>query len=155
MAEPLRGQRGVVLLTVLVFILATTLVASSLVLSYDTHRRREKEAELLFVGAQYRTAIASYYNTIPPGGARSLPPSLDALLNDTRFPTPVHHLRRLYPDPMTGQADWQTVNSAEGIIGIRSRATARPLKQGGFAPGLEALEGKERYSDWIFGISRQ
>lgn len=140
------------MLTVLVFILVMTLVASGLVVSYDTQRRREKEEELLFVGSQYRKAIASYYNTIPPGGARSLPQSLDALLSDDRFPTPVHHLRRMYPDPMTGQSNWETVSGGGGISGVRSRSSSLPLKQSGFAPGFEALEGKQRYSEWVFAI---
>jgi len=146
------SERGVVLLTVLVFILVSTLAASAMVVRYDTERRREKELELLFVGAQYRKAIASYYNTIPPRGARSLPPSLDALLVDERFPTPVHHLRRLYKDPMTGQQDWEVVSRSGGIAGVRSRSNLEPLKQHGFGPSYEDLEGKQRYSDWVFAI---
>jgi type II secretory pathway pseudopilin PulG len=96
---------GIVLLGVLVFILITTLAASSLVTSYQQASRREKEEQLLFAGDQIRKAILAYYNTVPPGGARSLPPSFDALLDDQRFPTPRHHLRRPYLDPMTGTAD--------------------------------------------------
>jgi type II secretory pathway pseudopilin PulG len=146
-------QRGVVLLTVLVFILVSTLAASTMVVRYDTERRREREAELLFAGAQIRKAIASYYNSIPPGGARSLPPSLDVLLNDPRFLTPMRHLRRLYKDPMTGQADWEPVTGPGGIVGVRSRSEATPIKQHGFQKPFEAFDGKQRYADWVFGIS--
>lgn len=148
-----RAQSGVVLLTVLVFILLTTLAASAMVVRYDTERRREKEAELLFAGAQFRKAIASYYSSVPPGGARSLPPSLQALLNDQRFPTPMQHLRRLYKDPMTGQADWDVVLGPGGVLAVRSRSGLEPLKQSGFQKPFESFEGKQRYSEWLFGIS--
>ncbi len=152
MASRPLNQHGIVLLTILVFILVTTLAASGLVVMYDTQRKREREAELLFVGSQYRRAIASYYNTIPPGGARALPTSLEALLEDSRFPTPVHHLRRLYPDPVTGKNDWNLIRSGGGIVGVSSQSALPPLKQSNFEPGLETLEGKAAYSEWKFVV---
>ena len=136
----------------LVFILVTTLAASSLVVSYTTQSRRDKEEQLLFAGAQLRRAIASYYNTVPPGGARSLPPSLEALLDDQRFPTAIQHLRRIYLDPMTGQADWDLIRESGGIVGVASRSAQSPIKKQGFPKGFEYFENKERYSDWVFSI---
>ena len=145
-------QHGVVLLTVLVFILVTTLAASALVVRYDTERRREREEELLFAGAQLQKAIASYYHSVPPGGARSLPPSLEALLSDNRFPTPMQHLRRMYKDPMTGQADWEPVRGPGGIMGVKSRSQGEPLKQQGFPKPFEAFAGSRSFSGWAFVI---
>jgi type II secretory pathway pseudopilin PulG len=145
-------QSGVVLLSVLAFILVTTLAASSLVVSYTTQVQREKEEQLLFVGDQYRKAIGSYFNTVPPGGARSLPQSLEALLNDQRFPKPIQHLRRMYPDPITGRPDWQLVRENGGIVGIKSQSGKATVKKQGFAKGYEYLEGRELYSDWVFSI---
>lgn len=141
-----------VLLAVLLFILVTTLAASSMVVSYTTAVQRDREEQLLFVGDQFRRAIASYYNTVPPGGARSLPQSLDGLLDDQRFPKPIQHLRRLYPDPMTGSPDWQLVRENGGIVGIRSQSGRTTFKKTGFAKGYEHLEGKELYSEWVFSI---
>ena len=145
-------QNGVVLLTVMVFILVTTLAASSLIQIYQTQMQREREEQLLFVGDQFRKAIASYYNTIPPGGARGLPPSLEALLNDQRFPKPRQHLRRIYPDPMTGQPDWQLIRESGGIVGIKSQSSHPSLKKKGFSKEYVHLEDKELYSDWRFSI---
>lgn len=145
-------QSGVVLLTILLFILVTTLAASSLVVSYTTQVQREREEQLLFVGDQYRKAIGSYYSTVPPGGSRSLPQSLDVLLNDQRFPKPIQHLRRLYPDPMTGQPDWNLVRDGGGIVGIRSQAGKTTIKKTGFPKVYEHFEGRERYSEWLFSI---
>ena len=144
-ARRTRPQQGLVLLAVLVFILVSTLAASS----------REKEQQLLFVGAQFRRAIASYYNTIPPGGARAYPQSLEALLNDHRFPKPIQHLRRLYVDPMTGQADWQLIREEGGVVGVKSQSTQRTIKKKGFPKGYEYLEDKETYSDWTFSAARR
>lgn len=141
------------LLTVLVFLMITTLAASAMVVRYDTERRREKEVELLFAGGQIRQAIASYYNTVPPGGVRSLPPNLEALVNDQRFPTPIQHLRRIYKDPMTGRADWRLVAGPGGIMGVSSQSPEAPLKQQGFDKPFEAFAMKQQYSDWVFGIS--
>ena len=143
-------QKGAVLLVVLLFVLVTTLGASSLVEMYQTQTRREKEEQLLFVGDQYRRAIASYYGVIPPGGARSLPRSIDDLLNDKRFTTPVHHLRKAYPDPMTGQLDWDLVMAGGGFSGVRSRSTLEPFKKGGFPERYRAFEGRGSYAEWGF-----
>ncbi len=142
-----------VLLSVLVFILVTTLAASSLVVVYKTQMQREQEEQLLFVGSQFRKAISSYYNTIPPGGARALPPTLEALVNDNRFPTPIHHLRRIYSDPITGRPDWELIQERGGIVGVRSPSNKASLKKSGFGKGFEVFEGKEYYSEWFFSIA--
>lgn len=149
-----RRQEGLVLLAVLVFILVTTLAASTLVVVHQTQTQREKEEQLLFAGDQFRNAIASYYNSIPPGGARALPQSLEMLIHDHRFPTPIHHLRRIYPDPMTGQNDWQLVVDGGAVAGVKSSSTQRPIKRKGFSKGHEHLENRETYAEWIFSIQR-
>jgi type II secretory pathway pseudopilin PulG len=148
----LAGQSGAVLLIVMLFVLISTLAASTLVQSYQTQTRREKEDQLLFVGDQYRRAIASYYGVIPPGGARSLPQSIESLLNDQRFSTPIQHLRQAYPDPMTGKADWVLVRAGTGIAGVHSRSTLEPFKQGGFEQRYRVFEGRKSYAEWVFSV---
>lgn len=145
-------QTGVVLLTILLFVLMTTMAVGSMVQMYQTQTQREKEEQLLFVGDQYRRAIASYYNSIPPGSARALPSSLDVLLNDHRFPTPVQHLRRMYEDPMTGTKDWGLVSQGGGIAGVYSPSDKSPFKTSGFAPMYKSFEGRTAYADWKFLI---
>jgi type II secretory pathway pseudopilin PulG len=145
-------SKGIVLLAVLVFVLITTLAASAMVTSYQNALRREKEEQLLFAGDQIRKAILSYYNVVPPGGARSLPASLDALADDQRFATPLHHLRRIYADPLTGAADWELVKSGSVIIGVRSTSLQEPLKKKGFAAAYASFEDARSYSEWAFAI---
>ncbi len=140
------------MLAILLFVLISTLAAGSMVQSYQTQTRREKEEQLLFVGDQYRRAITSYYNTFPPGSIRALPTSLESLLSDTRFPEPITHLRKLYPDPMTGQADWLLVMEQGGIAGIRSTSTLSPFKVRDFTEPYKDFEGKASYEDWVFTV---
>jgi type II secretory pathway pseudopilin PulG len=111
--------------------------------------QREREAELLWRGQQYRQAIASYYNA-RHGGQGMFPAKLEDLLRDPRFPGTTRHLRRLYTDPMTGK-EWELVKDpAERIFGVRSISELAPFQQAGFPKGLEALEGKTAYREWEF-----
>ena len=136
----------------LLFVLMTTMAAGSMVQMYQTQTQREKEEQLLFVGDQYRRAISSYYNTMPPGSARSLPPSLEALLSDHRFTTPVQHLRKSYEDPMTGGNDWGVVTQSGGIAGVYSQSEKPSFKTTGFLPMYKSFEGKTAYTDWKFVV---
>ena len=148
----MRQQQGAVLLIVLLFVLLTTLGASSMVQMHQTQTRREKEEQLLFVGDQYRRAIASYYGVTPPGGARSLPRSIEDLLSDQRFPTPMQHLRQAYPDPMTGKADWSLIRAGGGISAVHSQSTQEPIKKTGFPERYRIFEAKASYADWVFAV---
>lgn len=143
-----------VLLTILLFVLMTTLGAGTMVQMVQTQTQREKEEELLFIGDQYRRAIASYYNTMPPGAARALPSNLEALLSDERFSTPKQHLRRIYADPMTGTTEWGLVTNGGGISGVFSLSDRAPFKTSGFLPAYKEFEGKGSYSDWKFEVKR-
>ena len=114
---------------------------------WETSAKREKEAELLHVGNQYRKAIERYYLS----GPRQYPKDLADLVKDPRQPGVVRHLRRLYPDPITGKEEWGMVKSADGgIAGVYSLSEAAPLKSAGFAVRDASFEGKTKYSDWQF-----
>ena len=145
-----KHQGGMILLVVILFIAVSSVASSALVVSHETESRRQREEQLLFAGDQFRQAIQRYYNTVPPGGTRSLPRSLDDLIEDRRFTVPVRHLRRIYLDPMTGRADWQFVNAGQGIIAVHSSSQREVLKTRGFPKGYEQFEGARTYADWIF-----
>jgi type II secretory pathway pseudopilin PulG len=108
--------------------------------------QREKEAELLFRGHQYRLAIEAYYNK-----ERKYPRALAELVEDKRYPTPARHLRKLYPDPVTGQAEWGLVEApGGGIMGVYSKSEAQPIKSGGFMLADTTFADATRYADWQF-----
>jgi len=117
--------------------------------SAATARQRERETQLLWVGQQYSAALESYYRA-SPGPVRHLPVSLDELLRDSRFPNPVRHLRRLYPDPLQPDVPWGLVRRGSQIIGVYSQSDATPLRRAGFGPGLEGFEGASQYAAWRF-----
>lgn len=95
--------------------------------------RVERETELLFIGHQFRQAIRSYLQAGQRAG--QYPATLEDLLLDKRYPTPRRHLRRLFVDPITGQADWGLVSAPEGgIMGVYSLSEREPLKRANFDP---------------------
>jgi len=122
----------------------------ALVDNWTLERQREREQELLFVGDQYRQSIRHYYFGAPAGQPRQLPANLSDLLEDDRFPMPVHHLRRLYPDPMTGGSEWGEVRIGDRLAGVYSKSEAQPIKQAGFAPAYESFKDKQSYQEWAF-----
>jgi len=143
-----RRARGFTYLTVL-FVVA--LMGAGLALAGDvwhTSMRREKEAELLFIGDQYRLAIAQYYLS---GPQRQYPRALADLLKDPRRPGAERYLRRLYPDPITGKDEWGIVKAPDGgILGVHSLSEEPPIKIANFRVRDAAFEGKTKYSDWKF-----
>lgn len=127
-----RRQYGVTYLGLLFAIALAGIGLAGTGALWSLDSRREKEKELLFIGEEYRRAIASYYEK-GPNGVREYPQRLEDLLQDKRFPMPVHHLRRLYRDPLTNRLDWDLIRQQGRISGVASRADGKPVKVAGFA----------------------
>lgn len=134
-------------LLIAVAVLGVGLAATGQV--WRTAAAREKERELLFAGNEYRKAIMNYYAGTQAGVVR-FPRTLQDLVEDHRMPMMRRHLRRLYPDPITGGDRWGIVPSPDGgIAGVFSLSDERPLKVAGFITNPK-FEDAERYSDWKF-----
>ncbi|MEO8311822.1 MAG: type II secretion system protein [Caldimonas sp.] len=144
------APRGIVLLAVLVAMALLSIGLMGAVDVWTVSRQRERERELLFVGDQYRQAIRSYYLAAPGGRPRGYPLSIDALLEDDRFPLPVRHLRRAYPDPITGKSEWGLLRVEDRILGVYSLSEAQPLKQAAFHPADQTFTNAESYKNWVF-----
>jgi type II secretory pathway pseudopilin PulG len=143
------GERGFTYVGLLlaVAIMGAGLAAIGEVAS--TAAKREKEAELLFVGDQFARAITQYLASSP--GGQQYPPTLEDLLADKRYPNVRRHLRRIYPDPMTGRADWVLVRGpGGGIVGVHSQSMARPLKVANFPKDYQSFANATTYSAWTF-----
>lgn len=116
-------------------------------------RQREKEAELLFVGNQLRSAIAAYYESTP-GVVKRYPQKLEELLEDKRYPMVKRYLRQVYADPMTGKPEWGLMPApGGGIMGVYSLSDAAPIKTAGFSDADRDLADGQAYSDWKFFYS--
>ena len=146
------AQSGFTYMYVLMLIALISMGLAAAGTLWDTDARRAREAELLFVGGQYRQAIRSYYE-LDPAQPR-LPQNIDELLQDNRRPDIVRHLRRAYRDPLTG-GELVVIRTPDsrGIVGVASQATGRPFKLAGFLPEDEAFTGAASYADWRFVFS--
>jgi type II secretory pathway pseudopilin PulG len=132
----------------LALLLALALASIALLAGLDVwafEKQRMQEEELLFIGNQYRLAIQRYYLA-----GRTFPQSIDDLLEDKRFPIPLHHLRRAYPDPMTGKIDWQFLLDGDRFYGVYSRSERAPIKQANFPHLYAFFANAQTYADWKF-----
>ncbi|RIX49512.1 MAG: type II secretion system protein [Rhodocyclales bacterium GT-UBC] len=119
----------------------------------QTIQARQAEAELLAIGLEFRNALQSYAEATP-NGLPTAPESLAELLKDPRYPGVRRHLRRIYNDPLTGQADWGIVRGPDRrIAGIHSLSTGPTIKREGFATELASLAGKLSHDQWLFSIA--
>jgi len=146
-------QRGFTYLGLLflVVLMGTALAGAGQL--WSTASQRARERELLWVGSQYAQALRSYYRSST--GLAQYPARLEDLLEDKRGPSMRRHLRRLYPDPITGSLDWGLMLSSDGrISGVYSRSERRPLKVAGFAPQWADFAGSTSYASWQFVAER-
>jgi type II secretory pathway pseudopilin PulG len=149
-------QRGftylglIVLVTIIGLVGALTLKADALL------RRAAAEEELLETGAMFSAALQSYASVTPPGQP-PLPPTLQDLLRDPRFPDPRRHLRKIFVDPMTGKDEWGVVyaNGEKGVVAVYSLSQAKPLKIANFDARFANFDNKEHISDWKFTATGQ
>ena len=143
------AQSGFTYLLVLMLIALIGMGLAAAGTLWRTESQRDREADLLFIGDQYRQAIRSYYELDPV--QPRLPQSIDDLLEDNRRPNIVRHLRRAYRDPLTGGA-FALIRqpNAKDIIGVYSPAPGQPFKTDGFSSKDAAFKGAKSYAEWRF-----
>lgn len=134
-------QEGMTYVGLLLAVTLIGIATTVLTPMWSTMVRRDKEAELLFRLGEYRRAIARYRQDHGRYPAR-----LQDLLEDKTQRQVRHYLRRLYPDPMTGKADWKLDFIADkpgtfaGIKDLHSQSEAE---------GFMNIAGKgNKYRDW-------
>ena len=135
------NQDGMTYVGALLAIVLIGIATTALTPMWSTMVRRDKEAELLFGLGEYRRAIARYREDHGRYPAR-----LEDLLEDKTQRQVRRYLRRIYPDPMTGKADWKLdfiVDKTGAFAGIRD------LHSQSEAEGFMNIAGKgHRYRDW-------
>jgi type II secretory pathway pseudopilin PulG len=135
--------------TYLAILFAVAILSGGLALAgeaWHTTVLREKEAELLHIGDEYRRAIERYFLS----GPRQFPRSLEDLLMDPRHAGTVRHLRKLYPDPISG-GEWAVVKAPDGgIAGVHSVSTEAPVKVAGFPAVYRDFAKARSYAEWKF-----
>ena len=145
-----RREGGFTYIGVLVLVALMGIAFATVGQIWHTMQQREKEQELLFIGHQFRLALIRYAQGAPGQAGRS-PLHLEDLLKDPRAPGIQRYLRKIYPDPMTGKAEWGLVTGPSGeIYGVYSLSDDEPLKKSNFAWADRQFEGKAKYSEWVF-----
>lgn len=144
------GSRGFTYLALLLVLALGAAALAAAAPSWQAALQRARETELLFRGGEFAQALAAYREATPEGQPAA-PATLDELLVDSRIAPPRHHLRRLYPDPFTGRADWELErDEAGGIVGLRSRAELPAMRRSG-VPAPDPGPGRTvRVSQWVF-----
>ncbi len=147
--RPRRGERGFTYLGLLALVVLIGLLLAAAGQVASTTAQREREAQLLWVGHEYRAAIGRYWTQ-----KRAFPQTLQDLLGSgPDDPVQVRYLRRLYPDPMTNAVDWVLVPAPSGaIMGVASSSKRAPLKTGHFDEADQDFEGAKSYGDWQFTV---
>jgi len=143
------GSRGFTYLGLMLFMAVAGIGLTMAGKVWHTEVQREKEKELLFIGDQFRQAIKSYYDSTPLE-VKQYPPTLQELLRDRRFPKLRRHLRRIFPDPITGSTEWGLVKEQGRIIGVYSQSQDHPLMKFAFNAAALGTAAPKTYADWRF-----
>ncbi|WP_020167596.1 type II secretion system protein [Methylotenera sp. 73s] len=147
---PMNKQAGFTYMGLLMIVAIAGIAMAGVGVVWHQESQREREKELLFIGAEYRKAIGSYFES-SPGGIKQYPQTLQELVLDKRFPNIKRHIRQLYADPFAkDNQSWNLVLEQGQIRGVYSTAEAKPIKKFGFASTEESFSEAESYSDWRF-----
>lgn len=132
---------GFTYLVLLWWVAISTLMLAALGQQWQLESRRQREIELVFRANQILAALAAY-RCATPDGLPSAPVNLQQLVEDVRGTAPGHHLRRLWPDPISG-GEWGLLKhpASDGIRGVYSVAAGTPLR---------APPGVTSYAEWHF-----
>jgi type II secretory pathway pseudopilin PulG len=140
-------QSGFTFLGLLAVIMIMGLFLTIAARVWSVSEQRDKEAQLLYVGDQFRNAIGAYF-----AFGSQYPLTLQQLVLDDRSPVPRRYLRQIYLDPMTGDTDWNLIKdpSGVGIMGVASKSKLVPIKRRHFADIEFGFANKDCYCDWQF-----
>ncbi len=148
MQPAVKNERGVTYLMLMCAIVLIGIVTSVAAKQWKMMVQRELEADLLARGIEIQQALALYSTAMKAG--RVMPGEVypQSLADLTRLPKPF--LRKVYLDPM-GHGEWEYLRSPTGgIMGVRSRSKAKPIREHEFPPAVRHFEGRKRYDEWVF-----
>lgn len=144
-----RKERGFMLLSVLLVVAIVAVVSAASLRLGERVYRASAEQDLYHIGLAYEAALASYQSH--SADRITGPQTMEELLWDTRNSAGYRHLRRIYHDPLTGQASWGFIRDAnDRILGIYSLAPGTPIKQDNFDVEHDKFSSASTYAQWIF-----
>lgn len=120
------GERGYVLLSLLLMMAIMAIVAATMVTSMKFEIQRDREEEMIHRGVQYSRAIRAYYKKFG-----RYPATIDNLVNTNQM----RFLRKRYKDPITGK-DFKLLHFGEVKMGL-----AAGIGGGGVIGGASTIPG--------------
>jgi len=117
------GEQGYILLTLLLMMAVTGIVAATLVTDIKFEIQRDREEEMIHRGVQYSRAIRAYYKKFG-----RYPATLENLENTNQM----RFLRKRYKDPVTGK-DFKLLHFGEVKMGMMG------MTGSGVIPGASTL----------------
>lgn len=148
LSRHIRNNHGVTYLALMFSIVLIGISASATARQWVFMVQREREADLVAKGIEIQNALSLYSATMKIGRVMSTEVYPQSLAELTRAPKP--YLRKVYPDPMSG-GDWEYMRAPTGgIMGVRSKSKARPIKASDFPLAVRHFEGRKSYNDWMF-----
>jgi type II secretory pathway pseudopilin PulG len=142
------SERGFTYIGLLIFVAIVGIGLAAVGTIWRTTAQREKETELVFIGEQFQRAIRSYFERSPDAG-KTFPLKLEDLLEDRRSGNVVRHLRKIFVDPMTGNAEWGLDRQPDGrIVGVYSLSPTSVFRTDGLPEGVQ-VKG-DTHADWHF-----
>jgi type II secretory pathway pseudopilin PulG len=148
LTPPRAGEQGFTYVMLMIALVLMGVAMSVAARQWKTMVQRELEVDLLAKGIEIQNALAFYSAAMKAG--RVMPGEVypQTLAELTRQPKPF--LRKVYLDPM-GHGEWDLVRAPTGgIMGVRSRSKAKPIKQHDFPLAVRHFEGRPTHADWVF-----
>ncbi|MDF0643669.1 MAG: type II secretion system protein [Nitrospira sp.] len=148
MARLSGNERGITYLFLMFVIVLIGIATTTAAKQWKGMIQREEEADLLTKGIEIQNALALYSSTMKAGRVTQGEVYPQSLAELTRLPKPL--LRKPYRDPMN-HGEWEYLKGPSGgIMGVRSRSVAEPIRKHEFPLPVRHFEGKKSYRDWIF-----
>ena len=145
-----RSQEGFTYLSALFLVAAVGAGLAATGEIWSHARQREKEAELIWIGNQFKQAIGLYYQR-SPGNVKRYPEKLEDLLEDKRYLSVQRYLRKIYVDPIAGKPTWGLVAApGGGVMGVYSTAEGKPMKSASPVREDWSTRGSTSYREWQF-----
>ncbi len=144
-----RAALGFSYIGVLITLAIVGLGLSGAAVLWQFQAQRANELALLEIGEAYRLAIGRYYEATP-GQIKAFPLTLEALLEDKRFPKIQRHLRQAWPDPFYPKQPMRLILQQGQIVGVASQSTLAPIRAQGYLDVESGFAAAKSYQAWQF-----
>ena len=125
--NPLRNQRGMSYLFVMILVVIMSISLMGVTQQWSVIMKRDREAELLFRGTRIKEAIERFVADYEVQKA-TRPNRWPRTLKELTQKNPKRYLQMAYEDPITGKP-FELIKVGDEVHGVRSTSTDPPYNQ--------------------------